>query len=69
MPVNNSRRGIEFAKAQLEENVVFEKKLSNAQFVNKAPEKVVSAEREKLKGYQATLENLEKTYSTLCKKA
>lgn len=39
VPVNNSRRGIEFAKAQLEENVVFEKKLSNGVFkvVNKSP--------------------------------
>ena len=44
-----------------------EKKLSNEQFVSKAPEKVVTAEREKLKAYQATLENIEKTYLTLFK--
>ncbi len=44
------------------------KKLSNEMFVSKAPEKVVSAEREKLKGYQATLANIEETEKTLMKK-
>jgi valyl-tRNA synthetase len=42
-----------------------EKKLSNEQFVSKAPEKVVEAEREKLKGYQATLANIEATLISL----
>ena len=45
-----------------------EKKLSNEQFVSKAPEKVVSAEREKLVGYQKTLTNIEETMATLFKK-
>ena len=45
-----------------------EKKLSNEQFVNKAPEKVVAAEREKLAGYQKTLSNIEETVATLFKK-
>ncbi len=44
-----------------------EKKLSNEMFVSKAPEKVVSAEREKLKGYQSTLANIEETIKTLTK--
>jgi len=45
-----------------------EKKLSNEQFVSKAPEKVVHAEREKLAGYQKTLANIEETMATLFKK-
>ena len=45
-----------------------EKKLSNEQFVSKAPEKVVAAEREKLTGYQKTLANIEETMATLLKK-
>ena len=44
-----------------------EKKLSNEMFVSKAPAKVVEAEREKLKGYQSTLENIEETVKTLTK--
>ena len=44
-----------------------EKKLSNEQFVAKAPEKVVQAEREKLAGYKATLENIEATLNQLSK--
>jgi len=44
-----------------------EKKLSNEQFVSKAPEKVVAAEREKLAGYQKTLSNIEETIATLFK--
>ncbi len=45
-----------------------EKKLSNQQFVDKAPEKVVAAEREKLKGYQATLAGIEDSIRSLSKK-
>lgn len=39
VPVNNSRKGTEFAKHDLEENVVFSKKLSNGTFkvVSKSP--------------------------------
>ena len=42
-----------------------EKKLSNEQFVQKAPEKVVAAEREKLRNYHTTLANIEATLKTL----
>ncbi len=45
-----------------------DKKLSNEQFVSKAPEKVVAAEREKLEGYKNTLANIEETIATLFKK-
>jgi len=44
-----------------------ETKLSNEQFVKKAPEKVVLAEREKLIGYQKTLQNIEETEKVLFK--
>jgi len=54
-------------KKTLSEIERIEKKLSNEQFVAKAPEAVVNAEREKLKGYQATLANIEKTLETLNK--
>ena len=52
-------------KKTLAEIERIEKKLSNQQFVAKAPEAVVNAEREKLKGYQATLANIEQTLETL----
>ncbi len=54
------RLGNEKKKVLLEIERV-ESKLSNEQFVNRAPEKVVALEREKLKGYQATLANIEET--------
>ncbi len=44
-----------------------EKKLSNEQFVSRAPQAVVDGEREKLKNYKATLENIESTIKTLYK--
>ncbi len=42
-----------------------ESKLSNEQFVNKAPEKVVLGEKEKLVGFKATLANIEETLKSL----
>ena len=45
-------------KAKLEDEVArLEKKLSNAEFVAKAPEKVVAVEREKLEKYKAQLKD------------
>jgi len=44
-----------------------EKKLSNEQFVSRAPQAVVDGEREKLKNYKATLDNIEATIKTLYK--
>ena len=49
----------------LNEKKRLEGKLSNEQFVSKAPEKVVNAEREKLKNCICALENLESTYQKL----
>lgn len=40
-------------------------KLSNEQFVSKAPEKVVNDEKDKLKAYQNALENILSTYQKL----
>ncbi len=40
-------------------------KLSNEQFVSKAPEKVVNGEKDKLKAYQNALENILSTYQKL----
>ncbi|MCF6253491.1 MAG: hypothetical protein L3J38_01960, partial [Thiomicrorhabdus sp.] len=40
-------------------------KLSNQGFVAKAPEAVVTKEREKLAGYQAALHNLETQYEKI----
>ncbi len=55
-------------KKVLSEIERIEKKLANEQFVSKAPEKVVAAERDKLAGYQKTLANIEETMATLSKK-
>ena len=41
-------------------------KLGNEQFTAKAPEHVISAEREKLEKYQALLENLNESLNGLC---
>jgi len=52
-------------KKVLSEIERIQKKLSNEQFVSKAPEKVVNMEREKLSGYQNTLQNLENSKKAL----
>jgi valyl-tRNA synthetase len=52
-----ARLSAELEKTQKEIARV-EGKLSNEEFVKKAPEKVVNAERAKLDGYRRTLENL-----------
>ena len=42
-----------------------EGKLQNAEFVAKAPEKVVAAEREKLEGFKAVLSKVEQSLAAL----
>jgi valyl-tRNA synthetase len=44
-----------------------EKKLSNQGFLSKAPENVVSAEKEKAEKLRALIAQLEESYQKLCK--
>ena len=46
-------------KTALSEIERVERKLNNAEFVAKAPQKVIDGEREKLDKYQKMLENIE----------
>ena len=68
LDVEKEKQRLDVEKKKVNDEIErLEKKLSNEQFVAKAPEKVVQAEREKLAGYKATLENIEATLNQLSK--
>ena len=64
--LEEERKRLETEKTRLEAEVLRgEKMLSNPGFVNKAPEKKVNEEKEKLANYKKMLENVNERLKTL----